>query len=75
MKRIVTYVHRPKRARKKAQAAAIATPAIVIAKAGKRWQSTRQIGDGPNMTPEEHKRRCDAADALWRELVRRVREE
>ena len=26
-------------------------------------------------TPEEHRRRGDAADALWRELVRRVREE
>jgi hypothetical protein len=25
-------------------------------------------------TPEEHRRRGDAADALWRELVRRVAE-
>ena len=25
-------------------------------------------------TPEEHKRRADTADALWRELVRRVAE-
>jgi hypothetical protein len=25
-------------------------------------------------TPEEHQRRGDAADALWRELVRRVAE-
>jgi len=27
------------------------------------------------MTPEEHKRRGAAADALWREMVRRVRED
>ncbi|HET7884419.1 MAG TPA: hypothetical protein VFL55_26255 [Acetobacteraceae bacterium] len=26
----------------------------------------------PEMTPEEHKRRGDAADALWRELVQRA---
>lgn len=26
-------------------------------------------------TPEEHKRRGEAADALWREMVRRVHEE
>ena len=24
----------------------------------------------PDMTPEEHKRRGDPADALWRELMR-----
>jgi hypothetical protein len=29
----------------------------------------------PDLTPEEHKRRGEAADALWRELVRRAREE
>jgi hypothetical protein len=29
----------------------------------------------PDMTPEEHQRRGDAADAIWRELIRRVREE
>jgi hypothetical protein len=91
---IVTYAHRPKRARKrKAQAAAIPIPTIVTAKS----KRTRQVpsaatsepativtaknprrgrfGDVPDMTPEEHKRRGDAADALWRELVRRVREE
>jgi hypothetical protein len=33
------------------------------------------FGDVPDMTPEEHKRRGDAADALFRELKRRVREE
>jgi hypothetical protein len=28
---------------------------------------------GEDMTPEEHKRRGDAADALFREIVRKVR--
>jgi hypothetical protein len=28
----------------------------------------------PDLTPEELQRRGDAADALWRELVRRVAE-
>jgi hypothetical protein len=31
-----------------------------------------RLGDVPDMTPEEHKHRGDAADALFRELVRRV---
>jgi len=30
------------------------------------------FGDAPDMTPEEHRRRGDAADALWHELVRRA---
>ena len=46
--------------------------AIVTAKHPRRRGS---FGDVPDMTPEEYKRRGDAADALWRELVRRVREE
>jgi hypothetical protein len=59
---IVTYVHRPKRSpRKKAQAAAITGPAIVTAKSAL-----------PDLPPEEHKRRGDAADALFRELVRQA---
>ena len=29
-----------------------------------------RFGDAPDMTPEEHQRRGDAADALFRELVR-----
>jgi hypothetical protein len=29
----------------------------------------------PNMTPEEHERRGGAAEALFREMTRRVREE
>ena len=32
----------------------------------------KQFGDAPDLTPEEHQRRGDAADALWRELVRRA---
>jgi hypothetical protein len=31
-----------------------------------------RFGDAPDLTPEEHKLRGDAADALWRELVRRA---
>jgi hypothetical protein len=43
--------------------------AIVTAKNPRRGR----FGDVPDMmTPEEHKRRGDVADALWRELVRRV---
>ena len=54
---IVTHAYRPKRVRKRtAQAATIAGPVIV--------------GDVPDMTPAEHKRRSDPADALWRELMR-----
>jgi hypothetical protein len=29
----------------------------------------------PDLTPEEHRQRGDAADAMWRELKRRMREE
>ena len=31
-----------------------------------------RLGDVPDMTPEEYERRCNAADALFRELVRRA---
>ena len=30
------------------------------------------FADVPDITPEEHKRRGDAAQALWHELVRRA---
>jgi hypothetical protein len=30
-----------------------------------------RFGDAPDLTPEEHQRRGDTAEALWRELVRR----
>jgi hypothetical protein len=31
-----------------------------------------RFGDAPDLTPEELQRRGEAADALWRELVRRA---
>jgi hypothetical protein len=37
-------------------------------KPGKRYTAV------PDMMPEEHKQRGDTADALWREMVRRVAE-
>jgi hypothetical protein len=45
-------------------------PAIVTAK---RPRSSR-LGDAPDLTTEEHRRRGDAADALFREIVRRTTE-
>jgi hypothetical protein len=41
-------------------------PAIVTIKRKSRF------GDAPDLTPEELQRRGEAADALWRELVRRA---
>ena len=41
-------------------------PSIVTIKRKSRF------GDAPDLTPEEYQRRGDAADALWRELVRRA---
>jgi hypothetical protein len=32
----------------------------------------KRYRDVPDMTPEEHKRRGDAADALFREMQRRI---
>jgi hypothetical protein len=43
-------------------------PAIVTAKRRRR----SRFGDVPDMTPEEHQRRGDAADTLFREIVRRA---
>jgi hypothetical protein len=43
------------------------SPAIVTA----RRPGARRV-DVPDLTPEEYQRRGDAADALWRELVRRA---
>jgi hypothetical protein len=31
-----------------------------------------RFGDAPDLTPEEHQRRGEAADALWLELARRA---
>ncbi len=33
-----------------------------------------RFGDAPDLTPEEVQRRGDAADALWREIKRRIAE-
>ena len=44
-------------------------PAIVTA----RRPGARSSIDVPDMTPEEHRRRGDAAIELWREMVRRTR--
>jgi hypothetical protein len=33
-----------------------------------------RFGDAPDLTPEEHRQRGDAADALFREVVRRARD-
>ena len=66
MTRIVTYAHRYKRPPRKRKAMALEVPAVVTTRrSGKSFSATE-------MTSEEHKRRGDAADALWRELVRRV---
>jgi hypothetical protein len=32
----------------------------------------KRFADAPDLTPEGHQRRGEAADALWRELVRRA---
>jgi hypothetical protein len=64
----VTHAHRPKRPpRKRAPAAKIAGPTIVTMRA-----KPGRFGAVPDLTEEEHRRRSDAADALWRELVRRA---
>ena len=41
--------------------------AIITARKPRSWRSTQ-----PDMSPEEHKRRGDGADALFRELTRRI---
>jgi hypothetical protein len=67
MARIVTSIPRPKRPPKKRKPQPAITERIVSKK--------RKPGraDGVlDITPEEHKRRGDAADALFHELVRRA---
>ena len=46
-------------------------PSSVIVTAKRRLG---RFGDVPDMTLEEHQRRGDAADALFREIVRRATE-
>ena len=41
--------------------------AIVTSRKPRSWRS-----DVPDMTPEEHKRRGDAADAMFREMKRKI---
>ena len=55
---------------KPAQPATIAGPRIVTAR-----KPRGRFGDVPDCRPEEHQQRGDAAEALFRELVRRVRED
>ena len=82
---IVTHASRPKR---KAQATTITVPTIVTAKRSEPLGRCRativtaknphrhhgRFGDVPDMTPEEYKRRGDAADALFREMKRQIAE-
>jgi hypothetical protein len=55
--------------RRRSDTAAITGPRIVSARTPR-----GRFADVPDMVPEEHERRGDAADALFRELTRRVRE-
>lgn len=69
MARIVTSVYRPKRPpRKRKPQPAIAT-AIVT-----RHARPGRFGEAEDLSSEEHQRRGDAADTLFRELVRRATE-
>jgi hypothetical protein len=54
----------------RSQPAAV-TPRSAIVTAKRR---SRRFGDVPDMTLEEHQRRGDAANALFREIVRRATE-
>jgi hypothetical protein len=70
MARIVTSIPRPKRPPKKRKLKPAPAKTIVTVKRKRKLGS--QFADVLEMTPEEHKRRGDAADALFRELVRRA---
>jgi len=59
-----------RRVAKADQANADIKSAIVTAKNPRR--SRLGFGEVPDMTPEEHKRRGDAADALFREMKRQI---
>jgi hypothetical protein len=48
----------------------VAEPATIVT--AKNPHRRGRLGDVPDMTPEEHHRRGDAADALFRELVRQA---
>jgi hypothetical protein len=54
-----------------AQPAAINTGSRIVTARNPR---ARRLSDVPEMTPEEHQRRGDAAEALFKEIARRARE-
>ena len=64
---MIVTTRRPKRQPPKPRSIPLAMPAIVTA----RKRGKRVVTGLPDMTPEEHQRRGDAAEAVWRELVRR----
>jgi hypothetical protein len=67
--RVVTTHYRYKRPLRKRKPVALAVPAIVTLRRAKAASiPDRLLPD----TSEEHQALGDAADALWRELVRRV---
>ena len=61
---VPAVVTRRKPASKKAEVLAPASAIVTIRKPGK--------GYVPDLTPEEHQRRGDAAEALFREMKRRI---
>ena len=70
MKAIVTYAHRYKRPpRKRAEAAQITGPAVVSSN-----KQSGKFSSVPDLTAEEHRRRGDAAEALFRELTKAARQ-
>jgi hypothetical protein len=81
---IVTYEHRYKRPPRKKKPVAIEGPAVVRTAAPKAeapapWKSAivtirKRGSDVPDLTPEEHRRRGDAAVALFRKMKRRIAE-
>jgi hypothetical protein len=64
---VVKAGKRSKAAPKPAQPA---SPAIVTAR---KPRTAPSFGEAPDLSTEEHQRRGDAADALFREVVRRAR--
>ena len=78
---IATHAYRPKRPsrKRKQDQPSIITGSIIVRvtkenSPSSMAQSTiiRKQSAVPDMTPEEHKRRGDAADALFRDIVRAV---
>ena len=84
---IVHYEYRYKRPPRKKKPVALEVPAVVRAKPTRRPRSPdeeppaksvivtiRKRGSDrvPDVTPEEHQRRGDAAEALFREMKRRI---